>query len=328
MTRARARARPSVHASRPVRPVVRLVRRPIRRPIRHIVSLAACLALLGACAGPGGSAPGGHRALALAGAAGDGPGDVARALAARPEPVRDLPRSARGNADGYTVFGRTYRVLDSAHGHTEHGTASWYGSKFHGRETSSGEPYDMHRLTAAHRSLPLPTFVRVTRRDTGTSVVVKVNDRGPFIEDREIDLSYAAAAQLDMLDEGTAPVTIEALSGHLPTGQGVAVAVAAPSPVAPGATDAALVAPAPPGAHWIQLGAFGDPVNARALYDATATTVALPARLEHDPAAGLYRVRLGPFAGPGELDRAAAVLANAGLDGYTLVSGAQRAPER
>ena len=288
-----------------------------------LARLAPCwlgLALLGACA-----TPDPHRAMALAGAAGDGPGDVERALAARPEPVRDLPRSARGNTDGYTVFGRTYRVLDSAHGHLEDGTASWYGSKFHGRDTSSGEPYDMHLLTAAHRSLPLPTFARVTRRDTGASVTVKVNDRGPFVDDRAIDLSYAAAAQLDMLDSGTAPVTIEALSGHLPAAPS-AVRATASSAAPPAAAGRAGRAGS--GTHWIQLGAFGERANARALYDATADAVALPARLEHDVAAGLYRVRLGPFADPGQLRAAASVLADAGFDGYTLVSGAQRAPDR
>lgn len=280
---------------------------------------AACLA--GACAvsGPSDRA---HRALALAGAAGDGPGDVARALAAVPEAVRDLPRSARGNADGYTVFGRSYRVLPSARGHREEGVASWYGAKFHGRDTSSGEPYDMHRLTAAHKSLPLPTFARVTRTDTGASVVVKVNDRGPFVDDRAIDLSYAAAAQLDMLGSGTAPVRIEALSEAAPE----APAAAGVSGVSggPGGSSGSPDA----GAYWIQLGAFGQEANARALYDATAGRLTLPARLEHDVAGGLYRVRLGPFADPAALDRAGAALANAGFDGYTLVSGAQTAPVR
>ncbi len=298
-------------------------------PVCTRLSLTFCLVgALAGCAGTGGLGPDGqprsaadraHHALALAGAAGDGPGDHARALAALPEPVRDLPRSRRGNTDGYTVFGREYRVLDTAHGHREDGVASWYGAKFHGRDTSSGEPYDMHRLTAAHKSLPLPTFVRVTRSDTGASVVVKVNDRGPFVDDRAIDLSFAAAAQLDMLGTGTAPVRIEALSSPLDG--------TAPARIA-AAGDAVAAVPDAVAARWIQLGAFGSVDNARALYDDAAGSLGLPTRLEHDVAGGLYRVRLGPFDGVGDVERATSQLANAGFASYTLVHGAQAVPNR
>ncbi len=132
-----------------------------------------------------------------------------------PDYVRNLPKSLTGNMSEYTVFGRRYSVLDSAAGFTEQGTASWYGKKFHGRKTSSGEIYDMHSLTAAHKHLPLPTYVRVTNLENNYSVVVKVNDRGPFVGDRIIDLSLAAAMELDMKEQGTANVHIEALSTHL-----------------------------------------------------------------------------------------------------------------
>ena len=101
--------------------------------------------------------------------------------------------------------------MTSAQGYAEDGNASWYGRKFHGRLTSSGEPFDMFQLTAAHRSLPIPTFVRVTRRDTGKAVVVRVNDRGPFHDNRIIDLSYAAALKLGYADRGTARVQLESI---------------------------------------------------------------------------------------------------------------------
>lgn len=131
------------------------------------------------------------------------------------EPVPQFePPSRSGNPDTYVVFGRRYRVKDSSEGYRETGTASWYGWDFHGRKTSSGPPFNMFELSAAHKSLPIPTYVRVTNLENGRSIVVKVNDRGPFIDDRAIDLSYAAAARLDMLEQGTAQVEIVALAPY------------------------------------------------------------------------------------------------------------------
>ena len=129
-----------------------------------------------------------------------------------PEPeVRDEPRSRAGNRD-YAVLGKKYRVLDDHEGYAEEGLASYYGKKFHGRRTSSQEVYDMYAFTAAHKTLPLPSFVRVTNLDNGRSVVVRVNDRGPFHKGRIIDLSYAAAVKLGYREKGTAKVRVEALS--------------------------------------------------------------------------------------------------------------------
>lgn len=121
------------------------------------------------------------------------------------------PPSHTGNPDSYTVFGKDYFVDKTSEGYREQGVASWYGSKFHGKRTSSGTPYDMYAMTAAHKSLPIPTYVRVTHQDNGRSIVVRVNDRGPFVGDRIIDLSYAAAVKLDMVGSGTAPVEVVAL---------------------------------------------------------------------------------------------------------------------
>jgi len=119
--------------------------------------------------------------------------------------------SERGNMESYVVGGERYHTLQNSEGYSARGIASWYGPNFHGRTTSNGEVYDMYRLTAAHRSLPLPSYVRVTHVENGKSVVLKVNDRGPFAGDRLIDLSFAAALKLDMVHEGTAMVEVQAI---------------------------------------------------------------------------------------------------------------------
>jgi rare lipoprotein A len=119
-----------------------------------------------------------------------------------------------GNKSPYTVFGKSYTVLPDSIGYLEIGIASWYGKKFHGRHTSNGETYDMLALTAAHRSLPLPSYVKVTNLDNRRHTIVKVNDRGPFHDDRLIDLSYKAAMELGFADKGTAPVVVESVD-HL-----------------------------------------------------------------------------------------------------------------
>lgn len=120
-------------------------------------------------------------------------------------------KSRSGNPETYVIDGVTYRVLDTSAGYREEGIASWYGGYFQGRPTSSGDVYDMYEMTAAHKSLPLPTYVRVTHLGNGRAVVLRVNDRGPFVEDRIIDLSFAAATKLGMAAAGTARVEVVAL---------------------------------------------------------------------------------------------------------------------
>lgn len=122
------------------------------------------------------------------------------------------PKSKQGNMAQYTVFGKQYKVMTSAHDLQQVGMASWYGSKFHGNLTSNGETYDMYGLSAAHKSLPLPTYLKVTNLGNGKSIIVRVNDRGPFHGDRLIDLSYAAAKQLDFHQKGTAKVKLQAIT--------------------------------------------------------------------------------------------------------------------
>ena len=126
----------------------------------------------------------------------------------------DTERSSSGNPPFYEVFGKRYYVLDSSAGYRERGIASWYGREFQGKRTSGGERFDMHDMTAAHKTLPIPTWVEVTNLENGRSVVVKVNDRGPFVDDRIIDLSYRAAQDLDMIRRGTARVQVRALENQ------------------------------------------------------------------------------------------------------------------
>ena len=209
-----------------------------------------------------------------------------------PEPTpRREPRARWGNRETYTVLGRTYRVMASAEGYVERGVASWYGYKFHGRHTSSRERYDMCAFTAAHRTLPLPTYVRVTNLENGRSVVVRVNDRGPFHDGRIIDLSYAAATRLDMKRAGTARVEVRALMGPYD-----AVATAPPRPPRPSAASrwaGPVPPPAPPraapstppapdaGPLVVQVGSFGDRHNALRLAERLADAGLPGAELDH-----------------------------------------------
>ncbi|MCG5536259.1 septal ring lytic transglycosylase RlpA family protein [Ectothiorhodospira mobilis] len=225
-------------------------------------------------------------------------------LSAVPEPTpRAEPRSRYGNPDRYEVFGRVYHTLDTARGYRQRGIASWYGTKFHGRRTSSGEPYDMYAMTAAHTTLPLPTYVRVTHLENGRSVVVRVNDRGPFVDDRIIDLSYAAAHRLGMLEEGTAPVLLEAMD---PAPRTLAVEEGGTAPVAaadrpapefgPGAGAATPMEGADRGGHLIQVGAFASRDNARQLQARLQARGLGPVSVTEHAGSGqaLYRVRIGP----------------------------------
>lgn len=119
------------------------------------------------------------------------------------------PVSRMGNKSPYSVFGKQYTVMRSAKGYSEEGIASWYGMKFQGRQTSNGEPFDVYKATAAHKSLPLPSFVRVTNLDNNASMIVRVNDRGPFVDDRLIDVSYGVAVRLGFAEQGTTRVRID-----------------------------------------------------------------------------------------------------------------------
>jgi rare lipoprotein A len=157
---------------------------------------------------------------------------------------RNEPRSRNGNPPFYDVMGKRYFVLSSGVGYVERGVASWYGPGFHKVRTSTGEPYDMYAMTAAHKTLPLPAYVRVTNLQNGRSIVVRVNDRGPFVGNRIIDLSYTAAVKLDMLRNGTAMVEVRTLEPFAPEGAPLTAALAAP----PTASPASPASPAAPSA--------------------------------------------------------------------------------
>jgi rare lipoprotein A len=223
-------------------------------------------------------------------------------LDAIPEPVpRFEPRSSRGNPVSYEVFGKRYHVLASAEGYKERGVASWYGPDFHARPTSSGEPYDMYAMTAAHKTLPIPAYARVTNLANGRSVVVRVNDRGPFVANRIIDLSYTAAHRLDMTRAGTAFVEVEVITpGSL-------------QEAARGVTPAPVPALAAPGLY-LQAGAFGVAGNATQLADRLRATGISAVQVLPPGATPLYRVRIGPIADVATFDSLAARLTSLGVD--------------
>lgn len=208
------------------------------------------------------------------------------------------PRTAAGNKSPYTVLGKTYYVMASSEGYREQGLASWYGKKFHGERTSNGEIYDMYGMTAAHKTLPIPTYVQVTNLNNGRQVIVRVNDRGPFHDGRIIDLSYAAAKKLDFVDQGTARVEVVAINPDVwiaQQGGGNQVAVR------PASSSGEPPAPTPnyrlPANTFLQAGAFGSRQSAEALRAQLAALTSLPVFIkEVTEPRNLYRVRIGPIA--------------------------------
>lgn len=221
---------------------------------------------------------------------------------------RDEPLSKYGNPAQYEVLGQRYYTLKTSRGYQERGQASWYGTKFHGRRTSSGETYDMYAMTAAHKTLPLPTYVEVTNLENGRKVVVKVNDRGPFHDDRIIDLSYSAALKLNVVASGTAPVEVRALS------------------VGDKATPTTAVREAPDnsqpsGTTYLQLAAFSESDRAedyrREIEQQISQTVrVVPFRHSQGK---LYRVRVGPLSGIANGEQVARQLRDAGYTDSHIV---------
>lgn len=202
---------------------------------------------------------------------------------------RHEPLSATGNRP-YTALGKRYHPLASAAGYVKRGTASWYGRKFHGRRTSSGEPYDMFAMTAAHPVLPLPSYVRVTNLDNGKSVVVRVNDRGPFLHGRIIDLSYMAAHKLGIAGPGTGRVEVRVLEPDGPAQSVVQENAGAGRAASPGLSAGRKI--------MIQIGAYSKHANAhqvRERLEQAGYRVAVRYGAQGREAP-LYRVQVGPFA--------------------------------
>ena len=225
-------------------------------------------------------------------------------LSAIPNAVpRAEPRAAHGNPPFYKVDGKRYFVLATAEGYEATGVASWYGPNFDGLKTSDGDRYDMYAMTAAHKTLPLPCYVRVTNLSNGRSIVVKVNDRGPFVANRLIDLSYVAAAKLDMLGTGTALVEVRAITPDTPL-------------------QLTRVAESPPAVLYVQVGAFAVQGHAERVV-ARLHAAGFPSAFIFGPPAArghMYRVRLGPVGGVPEFDRMVARLSSLGYPGARLVA--------
>ncbi len=279
-----------------------------------IVFASLSLFTLSACTSSPSSEGGGRYAMDRDGMPDDGrildPDNI-------PDAVPKLePRTAAGNKSPYTVLGETYQVMPQSNGYTAVGKASWYGKKFHGYKTSNGETYDLYKMTAAHRTLPIPSYVRVTNLANNRTAIVRVNDRGPFHSERIMDLSYAAAVKLDIVRTGTATVRLEAIDpsnyrqasrdaaqDHLPnTGKKVPV-------TAPRITNSALDVPQKtPSAHtdaYLQAGAFRQQDSALALRDKLIQLTGKPVSV--DNIGGYFKVRIGPL-DPNEINNISELL--------------------
>ena len=219
--------------------------------------------------------------------------DVELDVSKLPDPVPVYePKSRGGNKSPYEVWGKTYHVLPTAEGYQEKGRASWYGAKFHGHRTSNGETYNMYEMSAAHKSLPLPSYAKVTNLDNGRSVIVRVNDRGPFHEGRIIDLSYAAAKKLGYYSKGTASVEVEAIVVAQNTKSANSI-----TPVVKDRSEALTAGYA----YFIQVGAFSTAPAAEQLknrVDAVFVTSSKSTAFvtnSKDTAKVFHRVRMGPY---------------------------------
>lgn len=224
---------------------------------------------------------------------------------------RAEPRSRYGNPESYVVYGERYYTLPSSRGYRERGLASWYGTKFHGKRTSSGEPYDLYAMTAAHKTLPLPTYVEVTNLDNGRSVIVKVNDRGPFHEGRIIDLSYTAAVKLGIQGNGTGRVDVRAIDplapDQVPANQPVLVETDEQPATATAAADSRL---------FLQVGAFQNRDNAHRLRsNIESQKVGAVRVVETSTERGtFYKVQVGPLPDVAAADRIARALKPLGIN--------------
>lgn len=237
----------------------------------------------------------------------DGPGSARIPSIPGDAVPRQEPRSKYGNKPVYEVFNKRYTILNSSAGYRERGVASWYGKKFHGNLTSSREKYDMYAMTAAHKTLPLPTYVRVRNLRNNKTIVVRVNDRGPFVSNRIIDLSYAAALKLDMVRDGTSLVEVTAISFDVPRGD-------RPARITTSAARAAQI--------FVQVGAFGERDNAARRLTMLSRNGMANAFVHEDTSSGtpLFRVRIGPVADVAQYDLVVTELAKIGIKDPYLIT--------
>jgi rare lipoprotein A len=284
----------------------------VSRPLRRLALGLFCLvfAILAGCASRG-RYPG---------------SGVPPDIAAIPDAVPRVEHPAAANFRPYEVFGVRYYPLPENQPYRREGIASWYGPGFHGGHTANGETYDMYAMTAAHATLPVPSYARVTRVSTGKSIIVRINDRGPFHPGRIIDLSYVAAAKLRLIGPGSGEVIVQAITNNdilagnyrnpqplLASAPAPAPAPAAPVPVAYAPPPAPAPAPAPQPAPagrsgvYLQFGAFASATNAQAFSE--RINARINGRTAVSYQANLYKVRMGPYASRDEAVQAAAVLA-------------------
>ncbi len=265
------------------------------RAMIRVISLIAVLGLIAACSStpaPSSGAAGSRYSIAQDRAPSTNL-SVAEIAEVIPQP---LQRTMAGNRSPYSVLGKTYHVLGTEAGYSERGIASWYGEKFHGHKTSNGEVFDMYQASAAHKSLPIPSFLRVTNLDNNRSIVVRVNDRGPFHGNRLIDLSYAAALKLGYADRGTARVQLEAI-----------IADGRAQDRSSSGAEATVTQSLTVGARvekYIQVGAFSDLGRARELSRQLRQLTSKPViirSIESQASGVLHRVRVGPVSDPGEI---------------------------
>ena len=241
----------------------------------------------------------------------------------RDDPIpRPEPKSRYGNGPHYEVFGKHYTVMPSAVGYKETGVASWYGKKFHGNLTSNREVYNMYAMTAAHKTLPLPTFVRVRNLSNNREIIVRVNDRGPFVHNRIIDLSFAAAQKLDIVTNGTGLVEVEAITFESSGSAQPTRQVSAAPTQSSGQAPAVQPRPSNPNHIYVQIGAFGSKANADRRLELLRSGGIGAAAVHTDNSVSppLYRVRMGPIQGVEQYDLLVEELAKLGIADPIIVT--------
>ena len=227
-------------------------------------------------------------------------------------------------ASPYRVLGRDYTPMQDGRHYREEGEASWYGTKFHGQKTANGELYDLYGMTAAHKTLPLPTYVQVTNLANDRTIVVRVNDRGPFYSDRIIDLSYAAARKLGFAEKGTARVRVEGIdpvAWHQQRDPAYLVTARAAKPE--GAPQSASSPASMAGDVYLQVGAFASAQSAERLRAQLQSQTASPVFLSttENASGTLHRVRIGPMTSHDQAEQLADVLRRANLGTPAVISG-------
>ena len=284
------------------------------KPIQLLFAALVFSGLYGCTSGPNGSG------AVIRDGAPRHPVDVSVIPRVNAEPVA---RTKAGNKSPYTVFGKTYELLPDSRGYRTEGIASWYGTKFHGRKTSNGEIFNMYGMTAAHKFLPIPTYAEVTNLENGKQVVVRINDRGPFHDDREIDLSWAAAEKLGFAGRGTARVRVVALdpdTGRQPRPDAV------PSQQLPNQWRSAPNEAVPssvrlPVNSYYQIASVSDRLKAGQLARDAQVLTKRPAVVEWNSALQnpAYKVLVGPVSDRREIPNLAAALHGAGVRGGFVV---------